>query len=237
MSNDTTDSKALVHIFKGQEVRVIVIEGEPWFVAKDVASVLDHSNPSVLLKSLDDDEKGVSNVYTLGGEQEMAIINRSGLYHAILKSRKPQAQLFRKWVTAELLPSIEQTGAYALPGKESALALTEYRKNVNSFFSSISRIKGVTPEYRPAAHEVLRGFASRLGYQLPSIDELEAEQLPLDTLRRNILGLNLLVSSLDMAESEGEKKALTNLISKGVAEISTDIRGGVYGAWKAELEA
>lgn len=89
-------------------------KGEPWFLAKDVCAVLDHSNYRMALQMLDDDEKGVSKVYTLGGEQEMLTISESGLYSLIIRSNKPEARRFRKWLTSEVLPTIRKTGAYTL---------------------------------------------------------------------------------------------------------------------------
>jgi prophage antirepressor-like protein len=71
-----------------------------------------------LAKSLDDDEKGVENIYTPGGPQKMSVINESGLYTLILRSNKPAARPFRKWVTAEVLPAIRKTGFYRQPGAD-----------------------------------------------------------------------------------------------------------------------
>lgn len=91
---------------------MIEAEGGPWFVLTDVCRVLEHSNPSVAADRLDADEKGVSTVYTLGGNQETTIINESGLYSLILTSRKFAAKRFKKWVTSEVLPAIRKTGSY-----------------------------------------------------------------------------------------------------------------------------
>ena len=77
-------------------VRIIDLNGELWFVAADVASALDYPSAPQMTRNLDDDEKGMHNVHTLGGSQEMLIINESGLYSAILKSRKPEAKKFKK---------------------------------------------------------------------------------------------------------------------------------------------
>lgn len=101
--------------FEDNAVRVVDIDGEPWFVAADVCRVLDLSNPSKACADLDDDEKGLTNSYTPGGTQEMRVINESGLYNLIFRSRKPEAKKFRKWVTAEVLPSIRKTGMYVAP--------------------------------------------------------------------------------------------------------------------------
>lgn len=74
-------------------------DGEPWFVAKDVCDVLDVKNVSdALLKVLDEDERGIDTIYTLGGKQEMAIISEPGFYSLVGKSRKPQAKVFKRWV-------------------------------------------------------------------------------------------------------------------------------------------
>lgn len=94
-------------------VRVVMKAGEPWFVAVDVCDVLEHSNSRMAVDRLDDDEKGVSNVYTLGGVQELSVVNESGLYHLVITSRKPEAKAFRKWVTAEVLPAIRKKGFYS----------------------------------------------------------------------------------------------------------------------------
>lgn len=96
------------------EVRTLEINGEPWFVLADVCKALDISNSRNIAARLEDDEKGVTLMDTLGGAQNITIINESGLYDVILRSDKPQAKPFRKWVTSEVLPSIRKTGAYSI---------------------------------------------------------------------------------------------------------------------------
>lgn len=96
-------------------VRIIDLNGELWFVASDVASALDYRMASDMTRFLDDDEKGTHNLRTPSGSQDLTIINESGLYSAILKSRKPEAKKFKKWVTSEVLPSIRKTGKYEAP--------------------------------------------------------------------------------------------------------------------------
>lgn len=90
---------------------------EPWFVASDIAKVLEYSEASAMTRQLDGDEKGLSIVQTLGGSQELITINESGLYSAILRSRKPEAKQFKRWVTSEVLPSIRKNGGY-IAGQE-----------------------------------------------------------------------------------------------------------------------
>ena len=93
------------------ELRTIMIEGEPWFVANDVCTILDINRTQT--RRLDDDEKGVCSMHTPGGEQNVGIVNEYGLYNLILGSRKPEAKAFRRWITHEVLPSIRRHGVYA----------------------------------------------------------------------------------------------------------------------------
>ncbi len=104
--------------YEGHQVRTVALNDEAWFVTADVALVLGLGNFRSSLALLDDDEKGVHSVDTLGGAQSMATINEAGLYSLILRSRKPEAKAFKRWVTHEVLPSIRRTGSYgtsALP--------------------------------------------------------------------------------------------------------------------------
>ena len=93
-------------------VRTVMKDNEPWFVLKDVCEVLGISKYRDTADRLDPDERGSVRVDTLGGAQDVIAVNESGLYNVILRSDKPQAKPFRKWVTAEVLPSIRRTGGY-----------------------------------------------------------------------------------------------------------------------------
>ena len=99
--------------FSGQDVRIITINDEPWFVGKDVADILGYSNSRKALSDhVDDEDKGVTKSDTLGGNQNITIINESGLYSLILKSKKSEAKQFKRWVTSDVLPTIRKHGAY-----------------------------------------------------------------------------------------------------------------------------
>ncbi len=98
--------------FETREVRTLLIDDQPWFVAADVSAALEYRDAGNMARNLDDDEKGTQIVSTLGGDQEMLVINESGLYSAILRSRKAEAKRFKKWVTAEVLPAIRKHGRY-----------------------------------------------------------------------------------------------------------------------------
>lgn len=104
-------------------LRVVEIDGDPWFVAADVCAALGISRTDDGVGRLDDDEKGTGSIRTPGGSQQMTIINESGLYSLILGSRKPEAKRFKKWVTAEVLPSLRKTGRYETQNAQPAPAL------------------------------------------------------------------------------------------------------------------
>ena len=112
---DSTISNSLqLFADKGFRVRVVMRDGEPWFVAKDVCECLDLANSRDAVSRLDDDEKGVGKADTLGGSQDMMLISESGLYTLVMRSNKPDAKVFRKWVTSEVLPSIRKAGGYGI---------------------------------------------------------------------------------------------------------------------------
>lgn len=97
---------------EARELRTVTIEGEPWFVANDVAAILDMGNIHSSLALLDDDERGVHTVETPSSPQQMAVVSEAGLYSLILRSRKTEAKAFKRWVTHTVLPEIRKTGAY-----------------------------------------------------------------------------------------------------------------------------
>ena len=106
-----------IQIFKHEmfgEVRTLTNEqGETFFVGKDVAQALGYSNTRKALQDhVDDEDKGVTKRDTLGGIQQMVVINESGLYSLVLSSKLPQAKEFKRWITSEVLPQIRQTGGY-----------------------------------------------------------------------------------------------------------------------------
>lgn len=105
----------LTYTFRENNVRVEMVNNEPWFVAKDVCDVLGLDNVTKAIARLDEDEKGLNSIHTLGGMQNVNTINEPGLYSMILTSRKPEAKDFKRWVTHEVLPSIRKHGMYATP--------------------------------------------------------------------------------------------------------------------------
>lgn len=153
--------------YNDSRVRTIEINGEPWFVLKDVCEILGIENHKDLSKRLDDDEVGR---FELPHPQnplktiEMLCVSESGLYNVILRSDKSEAKPFRKWVTAEVLPSIRKTGAYGAPIKPNkALEIKEINAKVrlSNQFLKLSKVDTLSAEYKnilaAKAAEVLTG--------------------------------------------------------------------------------
>lgn len=138
-----------VKIFNSKEfgdVRTVTIDGEPWFVGKDVAEALGYSNSrDALTKHVCSEDKGVAECDTLGGKQKLGIINESGLYALIFGSKLESAQRFKHWVTSEVLPSIRKIGGYQMQapqGKELlALAVLEAQKTIEAQNEEIERMR------------------------------------------------------------------------------------------------
>jgi prophage antirepressor-like protein len=135
--------------FESLQVRVIERDGEPWFVAADIAGVLDIGRTDDAVRRLDAEEKDADTIRTPGGDQKMIIVNESGLYSLILTSRKEAAKRFKKWVTAEVLPSIRKTGRYGAtdpmavlndPAAMRSLLLT-YTEKVLALESEVTAFK------------------------------------------------------------------------------------------------
>ena len=110
-----------IKVFKGDlgAIRALRDEsGEPWFVANDICKILGYSNPrDAVAKHIDDEDKRVSQIATPSGSQKTIVINESGLFSLVLKSKLPQAKKFKRWVTSEVLPAIRKYGGYLTPEK------------------------------------------------------------------------------------------------------------------------
>jgi anti-repressor protein len=148
----------------GTPVRTVTINGEPWFIGRDVADVLELGNMHSSLALLDDDERGIHSVETLGGAQQTAIVNEPGLYSLILRSRKPQAKAFKRWITHDAIPSIRRTGSYnpvpvapALPDlstPQGVLALTQqFVRVAEQLVEADAKLKELEP--KALAHDTL----------------------------------------------------------------------------------
>ena len=131
-------------------------DGEPMFVAKDVAVILGYRDAEKLTRRLEEDEKGTRSVGTPGGEQQMAVITEPGLYSAILGSRVPEAKAFKRWVTHEVLPALRRDGGYMVardetPEETMARALLLAQGTMERQKSRIAGLEAENEEMRPKA--------------------------------------------------------------------------------------
>lgn len=137
-----------------QHVRSVMIDGEPWWVAKDATDILGYRATNDATRMLDDDEKGTHSVRTPGGEQAVVIINEAGLYSLILRSKLPDAKDFKRWVTHEVLPSIRRTGSYSIEPAAPALP-QDYEEALVALLGQVRETKALTAkvaELEPAAN-------------------------------------------------------------------------------------
>lgn len=145
-----------LQIFKNPEfgqIRSLMIEGEPWFVGKDVAGALGYKDHTNALKRHVDDEDKIREwqIATPGGKQNLVIINESGLYSLILSSKLPNAKKFKRWVTSEVLPAIRKTGNYTAPG-----ALPDRKLTADDYLRAASIISTCKNERLPYVLDLLK---------------------------------------------------------------------------------
>ena len=162
-----------IKIFENEEfgnIRTIMIDGNPWFVGKDIAVSLGYGNPNQALKTnVDETDKGIHSVDTIGrGIQNMVIINESGLYSLIFGSKLESAKKFKRWVTSEVLPQLRKTGSYTMPmtvdGQIQLLAqgYVEMSNKVNNLTERMDKIELDLP-ILPVEAEQITTAARRKG--------------------------------------------------------------------------
>ena len=168
--------------FNSNTIRVIERDGDPWWVAKDVCDVLDLTNPTMAISELDEDERAK---YCLGRQGETNIINEPGLYSLILRSRKPEAKAFKRWITHEVIPAIRKHGGYLTPAKveeallnpDTIIALATELKKAYNERDEAYRVRHMISQKREAT------ACARLGHAYRQIKELQNDlaQLKDDT--------------------------------------------------------
>lgn len=136
-----------IQVFNNSEfgaIRTVTINNEPWFVGKDVAEALGYAEPrSAVSKKVDNTDRGVAEMETPSGKQNMTIINESGVYALVFGSKLESAKRFKHCVTSEVLPTLRKTGSYGMPqGKELlALAVIEAQKTIEEKDKEIERMR------------------------------------------------------------------------------------------------
>ncbi|MEZ5688728.1 MAG: BRO family protein [Caenibius sp.] len=103
--------------FDEQPIDVIQLHDMPWWVAPDLSKMLGYRSASDMVRMLDDDQKGTHSVRTLGGTQEVLIVNESGMWNCVFRSKRPEAKAVVRWLSSEVLPSLRRQGFYFMPGK------------------------------------------------------------------------------------------------------------------------
>ena len=209
----TVESSLLPLNFKGCAVRTVMIGNMPWFVAKDVCEVLELSDVSMSVAKLDDDEKLVQKLFVSGQNRDMIIVNESGLYTLIMRSNKPEARSFRKWVTSEVLPSIRATGQYTMP------QLVENR---------LAAMEKMLVDNASRGEEIIKELAV-MKDQFETMDVLQRDQLfeiqqEIDGLK----GVKEVVSDLNAARKEVKEKGRYFQLDEDIAtffknHIATDV--------------
>lgn len=163
-----------LQIFSNPEfgsIRTTMIDCEPWFVGKDVASALGYAEPTKAAREkVDDEDKGVSVLDTPRGKQSMVIINESGLYSLIFSSKLPDAKKFKSWVTSEVLPSLRKTGRYAAGGTETAQGFISDRQaagQVSQLIRALSAVMQRQGQSGRAIAEMAQAVCGQFGIVLP----------------------------------------------------------------------
>ena len=146
-----------IFVYSGEQLRTVQRDDGLWWVLRDVCRVLNIANSKNVSARLDDDEKGVHLVDTPGGAQEMTIVNEPGLYAVILRSDKPEAKQFKRWVTHDVLPSIRKTGAYGIPPERLA-KLDEYQAKLDKNRKLLADIERYTAQAGRQAHEARKCY-------------------------------------------------------------------------------
>lgn len=171
------NNNVTIYQFEQNDVRMVQKGGEPWFVLSDLCKVLELSTPSRVSERLDRDEKGVSLIHTLGGAQKVTVVNESGMYAVILRSDKPQAKPFRKWITSEVLPSIRKTGKYEMKPSDDLKAKRVETAQANANVRKASLLLKIADSTKTQYKEVLQAHVTKLLtgeflLPLPEVNEL-----------------------------------------------------------------
>jgi len=200
-----------------QAIRVNVLSNEPWFVAKDVCTILGLKDVSMSLTKLEPDEKLIQKVFVSGQSRQMATINESGLYALIVRSNKPEARKFRKWVTAEVLPKIRKTGRYE--NEDSLNRLTTLENGISALMVAMTNLTNLIAQNQ----QTRIAPAKKEPTFSPIID---ARHLAFDFV--NILGDNIRHIIIDEKDWYSLNDILLNMkVKTGSGQIARKIPSGM----------
>lgn len=195
--------------FEDREVRVVMVNNEPWFVAKDVCEVLEISKHRDAVSRLDDDERGSVLVDTPGGKQEMVAVNEYGIYSLVMTSRKSEAKKFKRWVTHEVLPAIRKTGSYSVQ-QNNVVPLSKDQAIVTVLRTTADLLEG---------QEELRQGQQQLEMKLAEVDRKVEEQITLNSHEQRKAQKEIAKRVYELAEQIAYKQ----LCFDGTEEIMPDL--------------
>lgn len=212
-------SNLQIFTYSDKQVRTLLKNGEPWFVAKDVCEILEISNPRDAVSRLDDDEKyAVGITDTIGREQQTTVISESGVYALVFTSRKPEAENFKRWLRKEVIPSIRKTGSYIKPMSQTEIlhqmtgVLLEQEKQIKAISGTIENIKDAVisqpDNWRESINRNLNKISQTIGQN--KFQEVRAESYKLLEQRAGVnLERRLLNKRARMFEDGCSNTAIT----------------------------
>ena len=185
--------------FQENELNIIQLNEEPWFIAKEVTEILEYRTASDALRILDEDEKLLRTVCVSGQNREVNLINESGLYSLILRSKKAEAKQFKKWVTSEVLPSIRKNGAYLTTSKAE-----EILANPDIIIGLATQVKESRAKITQLSQEiddrnyVINVQEEQLKIQAPAVEYYHKVLAASDTMNTNIIAKELGMSAVTL---------------------------------------
>lgn len=209
--------------FNQNQIQVINKDGEAWFIASEIAAMFGYRDAANLTRILDDDEKGTHNVSTLGGKQDVSVINESGFYHAAFKSRKAEVKPFRKWVTSEVLPAIRKTGGYQISDGPAAKTTADDRTGLRQAVAALVGRKGI--DYSSAYSMIHQRF------NVGAIEDIPAEKLPEAVAYVHALTLHTGLTG-EVLDAPPKAKPKLPIDGNSLADIAAMV---YYGTWMIEL--
>ncbi|MGF1674789.1 MAG: Bro-N domain-containing protein [Rivularia sp. (in: cyanobacteria)] len=214
-------SNLSVFQFEANQVRVVDVNGEPWFVAKDVCDVLEIKNVSDALSRLREKDRGVVSTDTPSGVQQMNIISEFGLYELVLGSRKQEAKQFKYWICDEVLPSIRKTGSYSIPqvqqpklsANKQALEISRDVREITDNLLDNPRLAQFLIDH--AISDIMPNSNSLSGDRLQGVVEI-AEEMGFKVTFNNRSQLGKFVKKI-CGEQSSQEKRLVNGTMRAVA--------------------
>jgi prophage antirepressor-like protein len=205
-------------VFRGNEVRAQIENGEPWWVAADVCAVLE-LHPGRALARLDEDEKGMRSTHTPGGLQVLTYVNEPGLYALVLGSRKAQAKDFKRWITHEVIPSIRKTGGYSATPQPTAPALPQdYEEALVHLLGKVrenKQLENRVKELEPAAQSWTVLAAAEGDYSVADAAKFLSRDGGIATGRNRLFSSLLEMRWTYRQQSDGRPRAMQYVVDRG----------------------